>query len=180
MARLSAAVIPTVYEELFTTLPALLRREQPDAILLLGLAGSTPYLRIETRAANRASSLFADAARRKTSCVLTPGGPYFLAVRAPVHRLLRATRGGGLDTRLSVSAGSYICNAALFRTLEAPRGKPAPLVAFVHIPWPRPHRRRRPGRRDIRPTASQIEHAALAAALALIGAARHSRMIDPI
>ena len=64
-AKIIGAVIPTVYQEVFSTLADVLKAERPDAVLMFGLAGSTPFMRIETRAMNIASSLYPDAAGEK-------------------------------------------------------------------------------------------------------------------
>jgi pyroglutamyl-peptidase len=166
-ARVSAAVIPTIYAEI-AELPHLIETEKPDALLMFGLASRTPWLRIETFGRNRASLFHPDAARRKPGQVLVRGEPSVLPVRAPVRRLLQAARGAGADARLSRDAGGYVCNAAIFHALVPARGNRRPLVAFVHIPAPR-------GRaKSTRPTAATIQRAAEAILIALAQAAKTS------
>lgn len=174
-ATVKAAIIPTAYEGLSSTLALLLDAEQPDAVLMLGLAGSTPYLRIETRAANRVSSLYPDAMRGKTDRMLIAGAPGILQVRAPVRSLLQAARSTGVEARLSNDAGSYICNGALFHALHRTRAKPALPVAFVHIPWPRGRSKQKPGVVSRRPTWPMLERAAEQVLLRLIAALQATR-----
>ena len=134
--RLIGHVFPTRYAAIERELPALLRHYRPDALLMFGLAGRTPYLRIETRAQNGATTAYADADGRKFATrALTPAAPSELKVRAPRARLLQAARGSGLPARLSCDAGRYLCNALFLRGLEAAalRGGPR-VVAFVHVP----------------------------------------------
>lgn len=50
--RLISHVFPTSYAAVARQWPELLARHRPDAVLMLGLAGRTKYLRIETRARN--------------------------------------------------------------------------------------------------------------------------------
>lgn len=172
-ARLAGAIIPTVYEEILVTFPQLIETEKPDAILMFGLAGGAPCLRIETRALNFASGLYPDAARMKAAQTLVPGAAGILRVHAPVHRLLWAARGTGAKTRLSSDAGRYVCNAALFTALAtAARAPKRPLAVFVHIPSPRPRRKRKNGRRDRRPTMHGIERAGEAILMALASCVR--------
>ena len=174
-AKIAAVVMPTVYREVFTTLYRVLKSEQPDVVLMFGLAGSTPYLRIETRAANAASRIHPDAAGEKPADrSLIAGAPPFLTVSAPVRRLIAAARQAGARAELSIDAGGYICNAAFFHALEIARKTGTPkLVAFVHIPWPRPSNRRKARTQRQRPLSYQaLYRAGEEILLALIAAAR--------
>jgi pyroglutamyl-peptidase len=161
-ARISALIIPTVYAEI-ARLPRRAARKKPDAILMFGLAGRARKLRVETRGRNRASTKHPDAARKKARRVLVPGAPKILKINAPVTALLKAARGTGIAARLSNDAGGYVCNAAIFRMLNAMHGQNAPLIAFVHIPWPR---ERAPGKQS-RPPFTAIRRAAEAMLIAL-------------
>ncbi len=151
------AILPTTFSAVFTNLPALLREHDPDAVLFFGLAARTPFLRIETRAVNRATAFYPDLLRRKhRTLALVPGSAPELRVRANVRRLAHAARAARVEARLSRDAGRYICNAALYRTLLAGEngGRPR-LAAFVHIP--RPRARAKPGRRNaMQPTLDAL------------------------
>ncbi len=161
-AHVSAVIIPTVYAET-AKLPRLIMRKKPDAVLMFGLAGRARKLRIETRGRNRANSKHPDAARKKARRVLTPGAAKILKVTAPVKALLQAARASSIKARLSNDAGGYVCNAAIFHMLNATHSRDAPLVAFVHIPWPREYRH---GGKN-RPTFAALQRAAEAMVIAL-------------
>ena len=171
-AKITGIVIPTVYRDVFSILSRVLATEKPDAILLFGVAGSTPYLRIETRAVNAASRLHADAAGEKPARrALSADSPPILRVRGPARRLLAAARSADVPARLSIDAGRYICNAALFHCLDTRRQTGTPkLVAFVHIPRSRGRKRRKTGRRSRSPTWASLQRAGEAILLALIAA----------
>jgi pyroglutamyl-peptidase len=174
-AKVIGAVIPTVYQEVFSTFSDVLKAEKPDAVLIFGLAGSTSFMRIETRAMNVASSVYPDQAGEKPADhALIAGSPQILNARAPVHCLLRAAHETGAKAKLSVNAGRYICNAAFFLTLDAARKTGAPkLAAFVHIPWPRGRRPRKPStQKNRRPSFEILRRAGEEILLALIAAAR--------
>ncbi len=164
-ARVSAAVIPTTYADA-AALPGLIGKKRPDAVLMFGLAGKARVLRIEMRGRNRASLRHADAAGVKGRRILVHGAPSVLHITAPVRRLLQAARSTGVKTRLSSDAGGYICNAAIFHALNATRGKTSPLIAFIHIPWPRGHGRHKT-RGSKRPTMAAIRRASEAILIAL-------------
>jgi pyroglutamyl-peptidase len=174
-AKIIGAVIPTVYQEIFSKLADVLKAEKPDVVLMFGLAGSTPFMRVETRAMNVASSIYPDAAGVKPADhSLVAGSPQILNARAPVHRLLLAARRAGAEAKLSVNAGRYICNAAFFHVLDTARKTDTPkLVAFVHIPWPRGRRPRKPNTQKSQSSSLEIlNRAGEEILLALIAAAQ--------
>jgi pyroglutamyl-peptidase len=76
---------------------------------------------------------------------------------------MKAAHASGVRARRSNDAGGYVCNAAIFHLLNATRGKNAPSIAFVHIPWPREHA---PGGKS-RPTSAALQRAAEAMLIAL-------------
>ncbi|TDR93921.1 peptidase C15 [Enterovirga rhinocerotis] len=124
--------------------------DRPDIVLLIGVAARTPWVRIETRATSRRSTLFPDVAGETAAPV---GGVRRTAearrTRAGTLGALHSVRRRGLPVRLSRDAGRYLCNAAYFRAL----GQHAAAL-FVHIPREprlraaRPGRSRRPGRAE--------------------------------
>src|SRR5919201_5763816 len=69
-----AHVFPTSYAAVERELPELIARHRPDLVLLFGLAPRTPHLRIEARARNRRSTLFADVDGARPSFVIRPCG----------------------------------------------------------------------------------------------------------
>src|SRR5262249_6848822 len=70
-----AHVFATSYAAVERELPELMARHRPDIVLLFGLAQRTPYLRIEARAKNRRSTLFADIAGLHPCSAIRPQGP---------------------------------------------------------------------------------------------------------
>jgi len=131
--RIVTHVFGTRYDAVARDLPALVGKHRPQAVVLFGLAARTPYLRVETRARNRVTQLFPDAARRRPAARIEAGGPASLRGRAPFVRLASAARAAGADARLSRDAGAYVCNFAYWHAIRA---APA-LAVFVHVPKPR-------------------------------------------
>ena len=128
-----AHVFETSYAAVEQALPAVLADIRPDVVLLFGLATRTPFLRIETRALNRRSALFADVRGcRPTKVAITPRAPVAMRGNAPHQRLAIAARQAGVPAELSHNAGSYLCNYVYWRALELTAGQP--LVQFVHVP----------------------------------------------
>ena len=131
--RRVAHVFPTSYAAVERELPALIAKHRPDIVLMFGLATRTPHLRIEARARNRRSTLFADVEGTHPLIAIRAGGPAALRTRSPQMPLLLAARAARVAAALSVDAGKYLCNFAYWRALEASNDRGA-WVQFVHVP----------------------------------------------
>lgn len=130
-------VFATTYASVDRELPKLFA-EDPDIILMFGLAGRRRRLCIETQARNAVSVLHPDASRhRPTRGVIATGGAAALRGNARFAQLLGAVRASGFPACLSHDAGRYLCNYAYWLALERARGD-RPLVQFVHVPAVRP------------------------------------------
>lgn len=154
-----ALVLPTAYASVETALVPALGRGF-DAVLMIGVAVRARTVRIERRAANRASILLPDAGgRRRTVLAFGPGATHRHSIVA-ASRILHRLRRLALPCALSQDAGQYLCNAAYFAALA----EAAP-VLFLHIPKPPPARRKRRGTAPSRASW----HACLAAGFVEIG-----------
>jgi pyroglutamyl-peptidase len=127
-----AHVFATSYTAVDRELPQLLKQHRPDVVLMFGVATRTPHLRIEIRARNLRSVLFADVDGHRPAERWISRGERARAGRAPFARLLAAARTMRVPTVLSRDAGRYLCNYGYWRALElSPDGT---LVQFVHVP----------------------------------------------
>jgi pyroglutamyl-peptidase len=133
--RRIAHVFHVSYEAVDRELAALLVREQPDALIMFGLAARTRHLRIETRARNALARTLPDAAGRLPStAVIAPGAPAALRLYNPAQRLLQAAQSTGVPAALSHDAGRYLCNYLCWRAAAAAHGGAPGLIAFIHVP----------------------------------------------
>jgi pyroglutamyl-peptidase len=134
--RRVAHVFPTSYQAVDRDLPALLTREQPDALIMFGLAPRRRLISIETWARNALSCALPDASGHlPAASMIVPGGHAVLALRSPAQRLVAAVRAVRISAALSRDAGSYLCNYLCWRAGEAAERDGVPrLVAFVHVP----------------------------------------------
>jgi pyroglutamyl-peptidase len=173
--RLVGHVFRTSYAAVDAELPELIARHRPDALLMFGLAARTPYIRIETRARNRRSLLFADAAGHlPAAAAIRAGAAATLPGRAPFARLATVARVARVPVRLSGDAGRYLCNYVYRQALGLEPARPR-LIVFVHVPkvrrWPLP--RGRAKQRAI--TLPDLVRAGEAILLALVAAAARAR-----
>ncbi len=171
--ELTSHIFPVSYAAVDRQLPQLIAKQEPDALLMFGLAARTPHLRVETRARNAVTMLWPDAAHahaRKGAIA-----PHADAASFGPHtaRLLRAARLSGIDARPSRDAGSYLCNYLSWRAIEKVNAGHGPLLAaFIHIPLlARGNASRRKGTAS-RITAEELVDAGEAMLLEMVGLAR--------
>lgn len=157
--------LPVAYARLEALLAEAILQHRPDAILHLGLASRRSQLSVETRAINRAGPLHHDAdGRLPASQILAGRRPPSLAATYPAARILAALRRERVRAALSRDAGDYVCNATLYRSLDAAL---APIIGFVHVPRVRRATQPVARTRAPKPTIDDLTRAALAAVLVL-------------
>jgi pyroglutamyl-peptidase len=161
-------VFETSYVAVDRELPQLIATHRPDIVLMFGLAGRTPYLRVEAHARNVRSILFPDVTGHRPDRREIAPGKTALHGAAPFFRLVAAARAARAPTRLSRDAGRYLCNYVYWRALEASRS--GTLAQFIHIP-PLARTKRPPGRKR-RVSQAALVRAGEAILLALLAARR--------
>ena len=127
---LTTQVLPVLYDLAAAFAPA----PAPDVIVHIGVAGRRRQISIETRAHYRRSPRHPDASGRAPAVTRSGQAPHHTVdahwnARAFAMSLHRA----GVPTKLSRDAGSYVCNAILYRSLDS---RLAPAL-FIHIPTAR-------------------------------------------
>ena len=125
--------IPTVFGKAAEKVLAEAERLRPDMIVMVGQAGGRVFVTPEKVAINlRDASLPDNAGNRPRGVPVVPGGPDAYFTTLPVHEALEKLQ--GLPVRLSLSAGSFVCNDVFYQVLHAMKPKNVP-VGFVHIPF---------------------------------------------
>lgn len=162
-----ALVVETSYGAGLPALRAHLAATRPKAVLMLGLAARAHFVRVELFARGHASPLHPDATGATPRAVTARSPPLPARTIANAQGALAALKRRGVRSRLSPSAGRYLCDACYAAALADTRSMATP-VLFVHVPWllPAPGRRPKSGVAAFRPNA-----AALAGSLTTIGSA---------
>lgn len=141
-ASLTTAVLPVVYGQAFEALAEHLD-EGHEAIILTGMAGGRPVVRVERGAHNRDASTAPDnAGVLAKGTPIVEGAPWRYATSVPVDTLVDALTRAEVPAEASDDAGAFVCNRVLYRTLhhfeeirqKAGAGKPVPEIGFVHVP----------------------------------------------
>lgn len=107
-----------------------LQADPPDALLLMGVASGAERMRVETTGRNLTGSIPDVEGRLAGPGPIDPTGPPQLG--ATLWRAPEFFETNDL-WETSVDAGSYLCNYALYRCLQA---LPNVSVGFLHVPLP--------------------------------------------
>lgn len=111
----------------------LLREIDPVAVILLGLAPGEAVIRLERVALNLADFPIPDNAGASVmDRAVDARGATALWSRLPLRDIQRRLLAMGIPARMSETAGTYLCNVAMYRALHSvPRRIPC---GFVHLP----------------------------------------------
>lgn len=124
--------LPCIYGEAAAVLGAAVDADC-RGILMLGEARSRSVISVERRGRNRIGAGLADnAGRLVEGAAIDPDGPDELLASLDVEALCRDLAAAGIPAEVSDSAGGFVCNDTLYRTLAgfAPRLP----VSFLHVP----------------------------------------------
>ena len=106
-------------------------------MLCVGQAGGTPAVRVERVAINLADARIPDndGAQPLDEPLRADGDAAYFST-LPVRAMVQAVRAAGLPCSVSYTAGTYVCNAALYNALYlAAKRFPGLRAGFVHVPY---------------------------------------------
>ncbi|MGE0023936.1 MAG: pyroglutamyl-peptidase I [Hyphomicrobium sp.] len=133
--RVVARILPTDWERAPARLHDLYTRERPKLVLHFGVSPSASSYVIERVAHNTRKAAEDAAGALPRDGVVVRGGPDTLAARIPVEDVRERLDALGVPAVTSDDAGSYLCNALLYRSLIYAEQIAAPeAVGFFHIP----------------------------------------------
>ena len=129
-------ILPVALDGLDAALDRALAGIAPRAVVALGLAADEPAIRLERVAVNLADFSIADnAGLRAQRAQARRRRPDARVSRLPLGAIREALLARGIPARLSNSAGTYLCNAAMYRLLgRLPLSVPAGFIHLPHLP----------------------------------------------
>lgn len=136
-AQIYKRELPTAFDRSAAALEGYLCELQPDIVLCVGQAGGTPAVRVERVAINLADARFPDndGAQPLDEPLRADGDAAYFST-LPVRAMVQAVRAAGLPCSVSYTAGTYVCNAALYNALYlAAKRFPGLRAGFVHVPY---------------------------------------------
>ncbi|EEB73690.1 pyroglutamyl-peptidase I [Thermococcus sp. AM4] len=136
-ATLLKVQLPVSFNKVREILPRLISRERPDIVLLTGQAGGRPNVTVERVAINVMDSTMPDNDGFKPEDEpVFEGAPDAYFATIPVKAVVKALRKAGIPAGVSNTAGTYVCNTAMFTALHtiAVSGMETK-AGFIHVPF---------------------------------------------
>src|SRR3954466_521818 len=132
--RIVGRLLPVDFATYRARQAALLREFSPSLYIGFGLASGEDMIRIERFGVNLADFEIPDnAGARHVGRAIEPDGPAARASTIPCAEIRAALLEAGIPTRLSNSAGSYLCNATLYSALGLCAEQRR--CGFIHLPY---------------------------------------------
>ena len=165
--RIVARVLPCAFESSLAALDAALAETKPALVVALGLAAGRAELSFERVAVNLVDARIADnAGAQPVDRLVIAGAPAARFTTLPVKAIVAALGEGGIPASLSLSAGSYVCNATFFVLMHRLARRRSTRGGFVHLPLLPEQVAQRVGQPSL-PLAVQVEGIRLAIATAV-------------
>lgn len=128
---LETAILPVSYRRAAEELTHLMEEKRPDLVVCLGQAGGETTVRLEKVALNytRAAIADNDGVLLRSGAVIS-GGPDAIFTKCSIEDLIdRLSAHHAI--KLSLTAGSYVCNSTYYTALFRSNGN----ALFVHLPY---------------------------------------------
>src|SRR5690606_29511492 len=118
-----AVELPCVFDAAPRALAAALAEHTPDVVVALGLASGRLGVTPERVAVNLGDARIPDnAGAQPRDAEVVPGGPVAYFSTLPVKAAVAAVHEAGLPASMSMSAGTYVCNATFYALQHATAG----------------------------------------------------------
>ncbi len=129
------ATLPVDFAECGKQVAELIAAHQPQVVLCLGLAGGTSALELERVAINLIDARIPDnVGSAPVDEPVVAGAPDAYFTTLPVKAMARAINDVGVPAELSLSAGTYGCNAVMYAALHAATATQGVRAGFMHLP----------------------------------------------
>lgn len=130
-----AVELPCVFGTAPGALAAAIDTHAPELVLCSGLAAGRAAISIERIAVNLIDARIPDnAGVQPVDVPISAGGPAAHFGTLPVKRAFTALLEAGLESELSLSAGSYVCNQVFYTLMELLPAAGSVRGGFIHVP----------------------------------------------
>ncbi|NJE04308.1 pyroglutamyl-peptidase I [Thermococcus sp. MV11] len=129
--------LPVTFRGVRELLPKLIVEERPDVVILTGQAGGRPNITVERVAINVMDSEMPDnEGFAPEDEPVFEGAPAAYFATLPIKAIVKALRKANIPAGISNTAGTYVCNAAMFTALHtiAVAGMET-RAGFIHVPF---------------------------------------------
>jgi pyroglutamyl-peptidase len=130
-------LLPVSFNAAKQPLEDAIAEHRPVLAVSTGLWPGEPVIRLERVAVNRASFELPDNdGQRPLDAYVDKDGPVARVVTLPVGKIVASLRDKGIPSRMSDTAGTFLCNTTLYRALGAcERLGTGARCGFVHLPY---------------------------------------------
>ncbi|MBU7018098.1 MAG: pyroglutamyl-peptidase I [Theionarchaea archaeon] len=129
--------LPVIYDEAAERALTIFDDIHPDVVLHLGEAGGRTHISVERIAVNCDDASIGDSRGQKRDGIpIKKEGADGLFTTIPVKKIVTALKEAGIPATISNSAGTYLCNHVLYRTLSHVKENNLHVqVGFIHLPY---------------------------------------------
>lgn len=135
--HIDAVQLPCVFDRSLDMLREKIQALQPDVVICIGQAGGRSSIEIERVAINLNDASIPDnQGNQPIDTAIVPHAPAAYFTTLPAKAMVQAVKNAGVPASLSLSAGSYVCNHAMFGLLHfLAENFPQTRGGFIHIPF---------------------------------------------
>jgi pyroglutamyl-peptidase len=129
-------ILPTEFRAAGNRMQALLVRHRPKICICMGLKYDADAVILEKRAQNLDDADIADnAGEERRGQIISPNPPEFFESNLPFEAISAALTNHQIPSRLSDSAGNFVCNHVFYIVAELLRSiSPNARFGFIHMP----------------------------------------------
>ena len=131
--------LPVSFRRFSAPLEAAIEEERPDGLICVGLAGGEDKVSVERVGINLMEARIPDNdGFQPFDTPICPDGDTAYFSTLPVKRMAKAVESRGIACCVSYSAGTFVCNAALYTGLYlSSRRYHFMKCCFIHVPYAR-------------------------------------------
>lgn len=129
--------LPVSFRRFSAPLEAAIKEERPDGLICVGLAGGEDKVSVERVGINLIEARIPDNdGFQPFDTPIRPDGDTAYFSTLPVKRMAKAVESRGIACCVSYSAGTFVCNAALYTGLYlSSRRYHFMKCCFIHVPY---------------------------------------------
>jgi pyroglutamyl-peptidase len=129
-------LLPTSFQKASTLIIKMLKKYSPDIVLGLGQKEGIDFLKVERVALNLADSKNKDNSNyNPKNKIIDKNGPAAYFTSLPNIEIVRKINKSGIKTKMSLSAGTFVCNYVIYTLLNYVSQKNLNCkIGFIHIP----------------------------------------------
>jgi pyroglutamyl-peptidase len=133
-AELVIELLPVTFAGASASMRELITRHSPDLVIGVGLADGRDAITPERVGINVEDARIPDNdGDQPVDRAIDTDGPAAYFTGLPVKEIAAAIREAGIPSRVSDSAGTYVCNSLMYSTLREVQGTDV-MAGFIHVP----------------------------------------------